>query len=46
MSKWYLNDLNILKYGEDEVTFKNLNDEYEIWDLNRRINRLKIGEKI
>ena len=47
MSKWYLNDLDILKYEEDEVASKNLaeNGEDEIRDLNRRINCLKIEER-
>ena len=48
MSKWYVNDFDILKY-EDEVDSKNIdeNDEDERGNLNRRINRLKIeGKKI
>ena len=46
MSKWYLNDLDILKYEEDEVASKNLVEDYEdeIWDLKRRRNSLKIEE--
>ena len=47
MQKWYLDYLDILElYEEDEVTWKNFveNDEDEIGDLNRKINRLKIEE--
>ena len=50
--KWYLNNLDILEYKEDEeeyrnnceIALKNLakNDEEEMGDLKRRINRLKI----
>ena len=44
----YLNDLDILEYEEHEVGSKKLveNDEYEIRDINKRINHLKIGKKI
>ena len=52
--KWILNDLNILEYkkGEEEYwnnheIVSNLaeNDEHEIRELNKRIDRLKIEEK-
>ena len=41
MSKWYLNDRNILQYEKDELASKNFveNGEDEIGDLNKRINR-------
>ena len=44
MSKWYLNDLDILKYEKYEVALKNFveNGEDEIEDLNIRINPIKI----
>ena len=44
MSKWNLNDFDILKYEKDEVALKNIveNCEDEIGELNRRINYLKI----
>ena len=47
MSKWYLSDLDILKYEKGKVTSNNLtkNGEDEIGDLNRRINHLKKEEK-
>ena len=47
MLKWYLNDLDILEYEEDEVASQNLarNGENEIGDLNKRINCLKIEER-
>ena len=47
MLEWYLNDFDILKYDEDDVASKNLveNDEDEIWDFIKRINRLKIEER-
>ena len=47
MSKWYLANLDILKYEEDEVDSKTFakNGEYEMGDLNRRMNSLKIEER-
>ena len=52
--KRYLNDFDILKYkgieeeywNNREIASKNIdkNDENEIGDLNKRINRLKIEE--
>ena len=47
MSKWYLNDIYIIEYEKYEITSKNLveNDKDEIWDLNIRINCLKIAER-
>ena len=46
MSKWYLNDLDILEYEEDEIASKNLveNAKYEIRYLSRRIDCLNIEE--
>ena len=47
MSKWYLNDFDILEYKEDELALKNLieNGKNEIY-LNRIINCLKNSRKI
>ena len=47
MSKWYLNDFDILEYEENEVTLKSLveNGEDGIGDLNKRTNCLKIEER-
>lgn len=44
MSKWSLNDLDILEYKEDKVALKNLfkNGEDKIGDLNREINRIPL----
>lgn len=45
-SKWYLYDIDILEYEENEVALKNITENNENWikDLNRRMNRLKINE--
>ena len=47
MSKWYLDDLDILEYEKDELASKNLaeSSENEIGDSNRRMNCLKIEER-
>ena len=47
MTKWCLNDLNILEYEKNEVTLKNLseNSEDEIRDLNRIMYCLKTEDK-
>ena len=43
MPQWYLNNLDILQYEENEVVSKNLvkNGKNEIGNLNRRINGFK-----
>ena len=42
MSKWYLYDIDIFKYEEDEAGLKSLteNNESEIENLNKRMNHL------
>ena len=47
MSEWYLDNLDILEYEKNKVASNNLveNGKYEIWDVNKRINRLKIEER-
>ena len=47
MSKWYLDDLDILEYEKNEVASKNVaeNSKDEIGNLNRKMNHLKIEDR-